>query len=118
MMECPNGHGPMLQGQKYWLCEECDYREPLIAGTQPAGAKSLPGIERLPSVLAIPLHDYYVEAHPVMRLHRLFDTAEILTRFLAIIALGELRRKLDDKPIPETLLSRLQPNIERPDFGQ
>jgi hypothetical protein len=69
-------------------------------------------------VLAIPLHEYAAEAHPVMRLHRLCDAAEILTRFLTIEALGELRTRLGSAPLPEEVLRVLQPQIERPTFGQ
>jgi WD40 repeat protein/DNA-directed RNA polymerase subunit RPC12/RpoP len=77
------------------------------------------GLGRLPSVVAIPLLDYQAEAgHPVMQLHRLCDAAEILTRFLTITALGELRCRLGDGPLPEDLLKSLQPRIERPTFGQ
>jgi WD40 repeat protein len=76
-------------------------------------------LARLPSLLAIPLRDYAAETqHPVMRLHRLCDAAEILTRFLTIVALGELRCRLAGAPLPEEVLRVLQPQIERPTFGQ
>ena len=75
-------------------------------------------ILHLPSVIAIPLEEYFRETHPVQRLHRLCDTVEVLTKFLTIAALGELRRQLRGQPLPETLLKVLQPQIERPSFGQ
>jgi WD40 repeat protein len=75
-------------------------------------------LARLPSVLAIPLHEYAAEAHSVMRLHRLCDAAEILTRFLTIVALAELRGRLGGAPLPGEVLQVLQPQIERPTFGQ
>jgi hypothetical protein len=42
----------------------------------------------LPSVLAIPYREYAAEKHAVMRLFRLCETVENLTRFLAILAFG------------------------------
>jgi WD40 repeat protein len=87
-------------------------------GPSPADAKQPGHLARLPSVLAIPLRDYLTEAHPVLRLHRLFDAGEILTRFLAVVALGELRRRAGGGPLPDDLLGVLRPQIERPTFGQ
>jgi hypothetical protein len=74
----------------------------------------------LPSVLAIPYREYAAEKHAVMRLFRLCETVENLTRFLAILAFGELRRGLPSaqEPLPDELLALLQPRIERPTFGQ
>lgn len=117
-MECPNGHGPMLHGRKYWRCEDCDYREPIATDSEPPTVQVSPYVARLPSVVAIPLHDYGAETHPVMRLHRLCDAVELLTRFCTIVALGEMRRNLADTPLPPALLKRLQPHIERPSFGE
>jgi len=42
---------------------------------------------------------------------------EIVTRFLTIVALGELRARLEGNPLPAALLDKLQPFIERPTFG-
>ena len=55
---------------------------------------AMPDFSRLPSVLALPLHEYYSETHPVMQLHRLFDAVEILTRFLTIIRSANYGRGL------------------------
>jgi hypothetical protein len=52
-----------------------------------------------------------------MRLHRLCDATETLTRFCTVIALGELRHRLGDAPFPDRLLKVFQPQIERPTFG-
>lgn len=43
-------------------------------------------LKRLPSVIAIPLAEYFREVHPVLRLHRLGDAVEVLTKFLAVAA--------------------------------
>ncbi len=72
----------------------------------------------LPSAIAIPLAEYFREDHPVLRLHRLCDAVEVLTKFLTMAALGEVRRQLRGRPLPESLLKVLQPRIEQPTFGQ
>src|SRR4051794_20098013 len=40
VMNCPKGHGPMIRGQRSWICEECGERLPLAAA-QPASAPEL-----------------------------------------------------------------------------
>jgi hypothetical protein len=79
---------------------------------------ALPGLDRLPSLLAIPLSELATEAHPVLRLHRLCDAVEILTRFTTIVVLGEIRGQLGTKAWPGELLLRLQEQIERPTLGR
>jgi WD40 repeat protein len=108
----------MIRGRRSWVCEECDYRVAIAEDDKAAPTARLPGLDALPSLLAIPLAEYAAESHPVMRLHRLCDAVEILTRFLTIVALGELRGRLGNQPLPTSLLERLQPQIERPTFGQ
>src|SRR5947209_1877872 len=46
------------------------------------------------------------------------DLFEILTRFAAIVELGELRRRLGEHPFPEPLARALHDQIERPTLGQ
>ena len=74
--------------------------------------------DRLPSVIAIPLEEYLRETHQVLRLHRLCDAMEVLSKFLTVVALGEVRRQFQGQPLPDDLLKVLQPQIERPTFGQ
>ena len=92
-MDCPSGHGPMLRGQTYWLCETCTHRVPLAGAEASVSDPLAPHLAQLPSIVAIPLREYVTEVHPVLRLHRLCDAVEILTRFCTIVELGELRRK-------------------------
>ena len=58
-MDCPHGHDPMMQGRQNWICEECGHRVPVAeharASTSP---RNLPGLDRLPSILAIPLAEF------------------------------------------------------------
>jgi WD40 repeat protein len=77
-----------------------------------------PAADRLPSLVAIPLHDYAAEGHPVLRLHRLCDAVEILTRFCTVAALSEHRARLGDDALPPELLKALQEHVERPTFGR
>ena len=53
-----------------------------------------------------------------MRLHRLCDAVEVLTRFCSVTLLGELTQRLGDTPLPEDLLKILQPNVSTPTFGK
>ena len=73
-------------------------------------------LSHLPSVLAIPLREYFAESHPVLQLQRLCDAAEILTRFCTIVALGEWRAFLGGE-LPAELLEKLRPDITLPSFG-
>ena len=115
-MDCPNGHGPMITGKKGWICEDCDYKAAYpVTDLSAATLASL--LDRLPSPVAIPWRGFLDEKNPVLRLYRLCDAAEVTVRFLTVIALGEARRGSGNAPLPDDLLQRLQPNIERPTFG-
>jgi WD40 repeat protein len=105
----------MTRGDGFWICLQCGKR---IDDAALAGETSGEAYGNLPSLLAIPLAEYAAESHPVMRLHRLCDAVEVLTRFFTVVALGELRCRLGDEPLPKSLLEKLQPSIERPTFGQ
>jgi len=77
-----------------------------------------PHTDRLPSAVAIPLADYLAESNPALRLHRLCDAVEILTRFCAVAVLGEYRARLGDESLPPELLKQLQEHVERPTLGR
>jgi hypothetical protein len=88
----------------------------LVSRNWPAQATGWPVLAQLPSILALPLNDFLSEQHPVMRLHRLFDAAEVLTRFALIVGLAEC---LDHEGnVPTRLLNTLRPAIQQPSFGQ
>ena len=74
--------------------------------------------ERLPSVLAIPIREFRDEQHPIQKIHRLVDAAEIVTRFCTAVALAEVRRLRRGEPLPDRVLGLLRERIERPTFGQ
>lgn len=118
-MQCQKNHGPMTRGAGFWICLQCGEKladESASQGSDAVGIGALPGLQYLPSFLAIPLHEFAVEAHPVLKLHRLCDAAEVLTRFCAIVAIGEVC-SLNDNKLPENLLDELAQRIERPTFG-
>jgi len=106
----------MTQVGKFWVCGECG-EQPPIGALSTALANSLPGLDALPSLLALPLREYATEKSPVLQLHRLCDAVEILTRFCSIVAIGEARG-LNAGQLPEAVLSELQPRIEMPTFGK
>jgi tetratricopeptide (TPR) repeat protein len=108
----------MEPGRKFWRCEECGETVPLVTSAITASATApLEGLDALPSVLALPLHEYATETSPVLRLHRLCDAVEILTRFCVIVAIGELRG-LNGGKLPPAVLSEVRPSIEMPTFGK
>jgi hypothetical protein len=106
----------MQRGKVQWGCVDCLISQPFDEADARAKS-SLPVLDTLPSVLALPLHEYATEPSPVLRLHRLCDAVEILTRFCAIVAIGEVRG-LNAGNLPEDVLAELQPRIEMPTFGK
>ncbi len=76
-MNCPQCQKPMTLVSPYWICS---VHQPPVSVPDPI----LGEIDPLPSVLALPLREFAIETHPVMRLHRLCDAAEILTRLLTM----------------------------------
>ncbi len=114
-VHCPKCRQPMIRGKKTWFCEDCNVKQPFDDAVVPP--PPLKGLDALPSLLALPLHEYATETSPVLRLHRLCDAVEILTRFCTIVAIGEVRG-LNDGQLPEAVLSELQPRIETPTFGK
>jgi WD40 repeat protein len=110
----------MMSGGLYWMCGRHSPPEMIPVDKPGTDANGLPStrFDRLPSVLAIPFGEYAHETHLVMRLHRLCDSVEILTRFSFIVELGELRKRLGNDPFPEPLARALRDQIERPTLGQ
>ena len=112
--KCSNCGTEMTPGIGFRVCLSCGQH------VQDTGVpESLPiDFDDLPSFLSIPWAEFQSETHALVRLHRLCDTVEILTRLLSIIALGECRRALGDKSLPRDLIDVLRSRIERPTFGQ
>jgi hypothetical protein len=75
-------------------------------------------LERLPGVLAIPLREFATTDRPELRLHRLCDAVEILTRFCTVLAVAEVRLPDDPRQLPKQLVKELGPNIQVPTFAR
>ncbi len=75
-------------------------------------------LKSLPGVLAIPLHEFATANLLELRLHRLCDTIEILTRFCTVLAVAEVRLPADPRKIPDQLVKELGPNILTPTFAR
>ena len=103
-MKCPHDQMDMERAGFSWRCPIC--------------CREVPDLQGLPSLVAIALQEARAESHPVMRLHRICDAAEILTRFCTILALGELRVHSGSEPLPESLLDQIRQDIRHPTWGQ
>jgi WD40 repeat protein len=74
-------------------------------------------LQRWPHVLALPLAEYARATNPYLKLHRLTDAAETLTRFCTVVALGDLLDRNPQQGFPETVRNELQGKLDRPTFG-
>ncbi|MBM3266667.1 MAG: hypothetical protein FJZ01_03375 [Candidatus Sericytochromatia bacterium] len=72
-------------------------------------------LDTLPSVIAIPLSEMDTETHPIVRLWRICDTAELLLRLVVAIAASELDTA---GGISESLAELVASRIERPTLHQ
>ncbi|MEI6872725.1 MAG: hypothetical protein WCL08_10635, partial [Verrucomicrobiota bacterium] len=54
-MNCPNGHGPMAKLKKYFVCEECDFRQAHANLAQQPRADLPLDLEDVPFPIAYPL---------------------------------------------------------------
>ena len=109
---CPECNGALVEIGAYFICESHGQVQP-----QPGEPDDpLWGIASgLPFPLAVVIREYLAEHDTFARLWRLVDTAEVLTRFAATVALAEVRREAD--ALPEVLQAKVGKAIERPTFG-
>jgi hypothetical protein len=71
----------------------------------------------LPIVLSLPWEDYSREQRPWLRLWKLCETVELLTRFCTIVAIGEARALTSIASLPLELRREIWERIKRPTFG-
>ena len=74
-----------------------------------------PLLDELPTPLALPLAEWLREPNPFVALHRLTDAAELITRFLAIVALCDVVRQVGE--VPPSLQGELADRLGTPTFG-
>lgn len=119
-MLCPRCQSPLTPVGKFAFCGNSQHSqalEPATTAAPPVSAR-LVDLARLPSILALPLHEFAGTTQPVLRLHRLCDAVEVLTRFCTLVLLGELRGLQGNRPLPDDLLDALRPRIQLPTFGK
>lgn len=72
-------------------------------------------LEKLPSVIALPLAEFKQETDPVLKLWNACDTIELLLRLIVITGLADLN---NSGGIPSKVLSEMRPRIEEPTLGK
>jgi hypothetical protein len=75
-------------------------------------------LERLPTVLAVPLHQFAAATEAEQRLHRLCDAAEVIGRFCTVLGVAEARLPGERHQLPERLVKVLGPTIQTPTFAR
>ena len=88
---------------------------PSTAQAAPLPSPIEPDLSQLPSVLALPLHEYFVESDPVLRLWHACDSVELCLRLVVGLGVADLRRSGE---LPAGLLTELRPRIEEPTLGK
>ena len=88
---------------------------PSTAQAAPLPSPIEPDLSQLPSVLALPVHEYFVESDPVLRLWHACDSVELCLRLVVGLGVADLRRSGE---LPAGLLTELRPRIEEPTLGK
>lgn len=119
---CPNCNSDDVlfnRKKNFSRCEQCGFTDASSEKqleTSPELSHSIKAkIDLLPFPLALCFYEYARETNPYLQLHRLTDAAEMLTRFLTIVALSDILRLQGD--FPDQLKEELEKRIERPTFG-
>ena len=118
LMQCPDCQRPMTRVGAFWVCggHASPVVQPVeVAAVTPSTHALGPLVEQLPTPLALPVAEYAAASAPFVALHRLTDAAELITRFFAIVALTDVRRRLG--AFPESLKNLLASTFSRPTFG-
>ncbi|MEA3277096.1 MAG: hypothetical protein U9Q81_17780, partial [Pseudomonadota bacterium] len=71
-------------------------------------------LAQLPPIIVIPMKEYLDERHPSAKLLRLCNAAEMITRFVLLVAVGVLQR---DPERFANAVSKIKDKIDRPTFG-
>ncbi len=116
-MDCEHGHGPMIRGRKFWICEQCGYRQLITADEVSRSPVEYP-LDRLPYPVALTA-SRFAEAQGkssdvLKQLFRLKDCFEATIKFLGVVLLTEYFRS--PACTPEHNESLLQKMV-RPSLG-
>src|SRR4051812_38746683 len=115
-MNCPRCWLPMTLVGQFWTCGAHAPPEFLPQVSPPPPTHPLtPLLDELPTPLALPLAEWLREPFAFVALHRLTDAAELITRFLAIVALGDVVHRLG--AVPPALQGELADRLGAPTFG-
>ncbi len=95
-----------------WVCGDCDISTPIVESE--GGIAGL--VAGWTPLLARPFEEYGGETNPVLRLHRLCDAMEVLTRFCAVVAWFE-RALADEEAAREAVRRAAGEQLRRPTFG-
>ncbi|MGE5423045.1 MAG: hypothetical protein ACM3QW_07260, partial [Ignavibacteriales bacterium] len=88
-MKCPVCGSEMDRTKKNWICESEEHQDPIIIPIE--AQNPLPDyLKDLPTPVSIPLVEYWSETNPYIKLYRLCDAAEMITRFFAVVLLSDL----------------------------
>jgi WD40 repeat protein len=107
----------MVQGERFWVCGSCGSSVALASSAGPLPVLDGVDLALWPHVLAVPLAAYARATVPYVKLHRLTDAAETLTRFCTVVVLAELLAKDPQHGFPQKVRDELQGKLERPTFG-
>lgn len=119
---CPNCNSDdVLFNRKkdFVRCEACGFTnasdEKQVEITPEISDLTKAKIDSLPFPLALCFYEYMRETNRYLQLHRLTDAAEMLIRFLTVIALSDILRLHGE--FPDGLKEELAKKIELPTFG-
>ena len=122
-MQCPDCGREMRRLSKFWVCEEHNPPVAIPIRTTPTETVH-PYSElcsQLPTPIAVPIDEFgkWAENKSPMLAYRalwaMVDAAELITRFIAIVALFDVRQQSGETPEP---LRKVLVNVlERPTFG-
>jgi tetratricopeptide (TPR) repeat protein len=122
-MQCPECGREMQRLNRFWVCEEHDPPVAIPIRTTPTETVH-PYSElcsQLPTPIAVPIDEFgkWAENKSPMLAYRalwaMVDAAELITRFIAIVALLDVRQQSGETPEP--LRKVLVNLLERPTFG-